>query len=221
MSKVVGVLLFWFSLVGAVVSYFPNLISTPEIALKQHIRQSFICDDTDNIDCYLDKEARARVVELYETGEGTAKGVVRYQIPLINTNDYNNTESDDLKGRDLVYTDIQVSFQLEKTFLGWVVLNDVFKTDNLAYSKAFTKSQVPSYQLAAGMDLLSHRVCVILLQNFDSSVFFVLGGMILIWLFYAWLGIKGKRVSSELFWIGIFISVLSFGPMFIDRILFQ
>lgn len=225
MAKFIGVLLFWASLFGAIGSYFPDVIGSKEMAVGKHIRKGYMCDDTSNIDCFLDRETLAKVLDITETGEDTARALVHYQIPLITTHEYQNADPDNLVNRRLVYTDAQVTFSLQKTRLGWEVINDVLKNDNKAFSRAYSNRQVRSYELSGGMDHLTHRLDVKLMQYFDvdgeSKDIYIMWFIVLaILLVYTVLGFKGRQVGTEILAFSVLLSILSLSPIIFDRLVF-
>ncbi|MGP1715553.1 MAG: hypothetical protein ACTS9Y_00105 [Methylophilus sp.] len=225
MVRVIGVLLFWASVFGALNSYYPQVVGTKDTALGKHIRMGFICESAANIDCYLDRETIAKVQSIDENIEGQAVAVVKYKIPLISPHDYEYVDTSDLKGRRLQYTDVYIKFKLEKGRVGWTVLNDVMTTDHKAFISAYSKGQIESYQSSAGFDLLLHRVNVILMQYFDvdgdSNSTWILWLIVFgITAFYYSLAFKGKKVDTEILTFSLLLAFLSFAPIGIDRVMF-
>lgn len=225
MVRVIGVLLFWASVFGALNSYYPQIVGTKDTAIGKHIRMGFICESAANIDCYLDRETIAKVESIDETIEGRAVAVVKYKIPLISPHDYEYADTSDLKGRRLQYTDMYMKFQLEKGRVGWSVLNDVMTTDHRAFISAFSKGLLQSYQAISGFDLLLHRVNVMLIQYFtvdgDSYDTWIVWLIVFgITAFYYSLAFKGKKVDTEILTFSLLLAFLSFAPIGIDRMMF-
>lgn len=224
MARVIGVLLFWASTFIALNSYFPDIVGTKESALGKHMRMGYFCPNPDNTECYLDRETIAKVQGVEDLGDGEAKAIVKYQVPLISLQEFAYSDSDALLNRRLEYTDVFVTYTLQKTRVGWFVLNDVMQSDHKAFSSAFSNGQLKTYRAIAGFDLLVHRLNVRFIQffNLDSSNDILIAWLIVfgVTVFYYWLAFKGKKVDSEIVTFSVILTILSVAPWAIDRLLF-